>query len=247
MHMVDRNLAHFISGPDSKAVISFFLVFCLSADPPQCCTNGVRQQHILVNDLRKACFPYPGCSKLHICVPPRRGGVRDAWPTPDTMSHDEGTGKEEEGVDSAGVEGRSCRGVSCREVSCCEVSFSTNLAPTGKSGDCRRGGDDPMFATVWDITKRLCTRVGGTCRWLAHARSRRRVTSPTAMSRFFSARWARFCMDFFPVVSCRTCSWLWRSCRRRTSIARLSLRLTITVWSLLHLRLGNDTTERQSQ
>ena len=69
------------------------------------------------------------------------GGVRDPWPTPDTMSHDEGTGKEEEGVDSAGVEGRSCRGVSCREVSCrevscrevcCEVSFSTNLAPTGK-------------------------------------------------------------------------------------------------------------------
>ena len=145
------------------------------------------------------------------------------WPTPDTMSHDEGTGKEEEGVDSAGVEGRSCREVSCREVSCrevscrevscrevscrevcCEVSFSTNLAPTGKSGDCRRGGDDPMFATVWDVTKRLCTRVGGTCRWLARARSRRRVTSATAMSRFFSARWARFCMDFFPVVSCRT-------------------------------------------
>ena len=50
------------------------------------------------------------------------GGVCDAWPTPDTISYDEGTGKEEEGVDSAGVEGRSCRGVSCREVSCCEVS-----------------------------------------------------------------------------------------------------------------------------
>ena len=79
------------------------------------------------------------------------GSVRDAWPTPDTISHDEGTGKEEEGVDSAGVEGRSCRGVSCREVSCrevcCEASFSTNLAPTGKSGDCRRGGDNPLFAT----------------------------------------------------------------------------------------------------
>ena len=72
------------------------------------------------------------------------------------MSHDEGTGKEEDGVDSAGVEGRSCRGVSCREVSYCE--FSTNLAPTGKSGDCTRGGDDPMFVTVWDVTKRLCIR-----------------------------------------------------------------------------------------
>ena len=75
-------------------------------------------------------------------------GVRDAWPTPDTISHDEGTGKEEEGVDSAAVEGRSCRGVSCREVSCCEVScceVSTNLAPTGKSGETRCGDGATMF------------------------------------------------------------------------------------------------------